>query len=189
MAQRPGDERRGKTDPSDSGGSGAMAVLNGGSKLFFAAAAAALMGLAVALLVTSVERWLTAALGDRELLHQTLECIGLVTIAMAVFEVGKFMVEEELIRERQLRSVLEARRSLTKFLTIVVITVSLEGLVLVFETKLEQLSDLIYPTALLLVSAITVVALGAFQRLSGTSSGNRIGADGRADTTEVSDRS
>ena len=188
MAQRPGDERRGKTDPSDSGGSGAMAVLNGGSKLFFAAAAAALMGLAVALLVTSVERWLTAALGDRELLHQTLECIGLVTIAMAVFEVGKFMVEEELIRERQLRSVLEARRSLTKFLTIVVITVSLEGLVLVFETKLEQLSDLIYPTALLLVSAITVVSLGAFQRLSGTSSGNRIGADGKADAAKDSDR-
>ena len=56
-----------------------------------------------------------------------------------------------------------------------VITVSLEGLVLVFETKLEQLSDLIYPTALLLVSAITVVALGAFQRLSGASVGNRIG--------------
>ena len=60
------------------------------------------------------------------------------TIAIAVFEVGKFMVEEELIRERQLRSVLEARRSLTKFVTIVIITLSLEGLVLVFETKLEH---------------------------------------------------
>lgn len=188
MATSAGAGGQGKADPSDSGGRGSMALLNVASKLFFAVAAAALMLLAVALLVTSAERWLTAALGDRELLHQTLECIGLVTIAIAVFEVGKFMVEEELIRERQLRSVLEARRSLTKFLTIVVITVSLEGLVLVFETKLEQLSDLIYPTALLLVSAITVVALGAFQRLSGSSSGNRIGADGRADTTEVSDQ-
>ena len=128
-----------------------MALLSGGSKLFFAAAATALMALAAALLVTSAHRWATAALRGQELLHQTLECIGLVTIAIAVFEVGKFIVEEELVRERQLRSVLEARRSLTKFLTIVVITVSLEGLVLVFETKLEQLSDLIYPTALLLV--------------------------------------
>ena len=190
MAERPasGDERRGTADPSDSGGRGAMALLNVASKLFFAAAAAALMGLAVALLVTSAERWLTAALGDRELLHQTLECIGLVTIAIAVFEVGKFMVEEELIRERQLRSVLEARRSLTKFLTIVVITVSLEGLVLVFETKLEKVSDLIYPTALLLVAALVVVALGAFQRLSSTSDGNRIGADGKADAAGASDR-
>ena len=175
-------------DPSDESHRGGMALLARGSKVFYLVAAFGLAALGVSLLGIACYRLGMAALREQNLLHQTLECIGLVTIAIAVFEVGKFMVEEELIRERQLRSVLEARRSLTKFLTIVVITVSLEGLVLVFETKLEQLSDLIYPTALLLVSAITVVALGAFQRLSGTSSGNRIGADGRADAAEVSDR-
>ena len=100
-----------------------------------------------------------------------------VTIAIAVFEVGKFMVEEELIRERQLRSVLEARRSLTKFVKIVIITLSLEGLVLVFETKLEHVAELIYPTALLMVAVLAVVGLGVFQRLTSDSTGNEIGAD------------
>ena len=177
------DERRGATDPSDATSRGGMVLLASGSKLFYAATALALVGLAVALLVTSAYRWLAAARRDWDVLNQTLECIGLVTIAIAVFEVGKFMVEEELIRERQLRSVLESRRSLTKFLTIVVITLSLEGLVLVFETKLEHIADLIYPTALLLVAALTVVALGVFQRLSSESAGNRIGADkGKADS-------
>ena len=89
MVQRPAseDEQPAESDPSDDGGRGIMALLSGGSKLFFAAAATALMALAAALLVTSAHRWATAALRGQELLHQTLECIGLVTIAIAVFEV------------------------------------------------------------------------------------------------------
>jgi hypothetical protein len=111
------------------------------------------------------------------ILNQTLQSIGLVTIAMAVFEVAKFLVEEELIRERQLRSVLEARRSLTKFFTIIVIVLSLEAIVLVFETKLEAISDLIYPTALMAVAVAAVIGLGLFQRLSAEGGSNRIGED------------
>jgi hypothetical protein len=154
-----------------------MALLANGSKLFYAAAALGLTVFAVVLLGIAGYRLVIAAARDWNVLHQTLECIGLVTIAIAVFEVGKFMVEEELVRERQLRSVLEARRSLTKFLTIVIITLSLEGLVLVFETKLERIADLIYPTALLTVAALAVVAMGVFQRLTSESVGNRIGED------------
>ena len=164
-------------DPSDANQRGGMALLAGGSKLFYAAAAFALTLFAVALLAIAAYRLVAAASRDWNILHQTLECIGLVTIAIAVFEVGKFMVEEELIRERQLRSVLEARRSLTKFVTIVIITLSLEGLVLVFETKLEHVAELIYPTALLMVAVLAVVGLGVFQRLTSDSTGNEIGAD------------
>ena len=36
------------------------------------------------------------------------------------------------------RSIREARRSLTKFMTIIIVALSLEALVLVFETKQEQ---------------------------------------------------
>ena len=81
------------------------------------------------LLAIAAYRLVAAASHDWNILHQTLEWIGLVTIAIAVFEVGIFMVEEELIRERQLRSVLEARRSLTRFVTIVIIALPFEGLV------------------------------------------------------------
>ena len=154
-----------------------MALLARGSKLFYLAAAFGLAAFGVTLLGIAVYRLVMSVLRDANVLHQTLECIGLVTIAIAVFEVGKFMVEEEVIRERQLRSVLEARRSLTKFLTIVIIVVSLEGLVLVFETKLEHVAELIYPTALLAVAALVVVAMGLFERLTSASVGNRIGAD------------
>jgi hypothetical protein len=154
-----------------------MALLARGSKLFYLVAAFGLAVFGVTLMGIAAYRLVMSAVRDANVLHQTLECIGLVTIAIAVFEVGKFMVEEEVIRERQLRSVLEARRSLTKFLTIVIIVVSLEGLVLVFETKLEHVADLIYPTALLAVAAFVVIAMGLFEKLTSASVGNRIGAD------------
>jgi hypothetical protein len=154
-----------------------MAALMGGSKIFYAVAAVVLVLFSITLLVVAVWHLLSAALQRRDLLHPTLESIGLVTIAIAVFEVAKFLVEEELIRERQLRSVLEARRSLTKFFTIIIITLSLEAIVLVFETKLERIADLIYPTALMAVAVLAVIGLGLFQRLSAEGGSNRIGDD------------
>ena len=164
------------TDPSDQSEHGGMALVVAGSKVFYVAAAALLVGLSLTLL--GVAAWqLTAAPFGRDLLHHVLESISLVTIAIAVFEVARYLVEEELIRERQLRSVLEARRSLTKFFTIVIIVVSLEGIVLVFETKLERVADLVYPTGLMIVAVAAMVGLGVFQWLSAAGGSNRIGED------------
>jgi hypothetical protein len=154
-----------------------MAILAVGSKLFFVAAATVLVTLSVSLLGVAGWQLGRAAVTGGDVLHQALESIGLVTIAIAVYEVAKFLVEEELIRERQLRSVLEARRSLTKFFTIVIIVLSLEGIVLVFETKLERVADLIYPTALMAVAVAAMVGLGLFQRLTAEGGSNRIGED------------
>ena len=154
-----------------------MAALMGGSKIFYMIAAVVLVLFSITLLVVAVWHLLSAILQQQDVLHQTLESIGLVTIAIAVFEVAKFLVEEELIRERQLRSVLEARRSLTKFFTIIIITLSLEAIVLVFETKLERIADLIYPTALMAVAVLAVIGLGLFQRLSAHGGNNQIGED------------
>jgi hypothetical protein len=153
------------------------------SRLFFGAAAL-LMGLfAVSLLGAAGYQLLAAALRSEDLLHPTLESIGLITIAVAVFHVTRFLLEEEITGGRELRSVLESRRSLTMFFTIVIITLALEALVLVFGTKLEAMPDLIYPTALMAVAVLALVGLGAFQRLSAEGGSNLIGPDrGGGDT-------
>ena len=103
-----------------------------------------------------------------EALPQILRCIGLLTIAVAVFEVAKFLLEEELIRERELRSITDVRLSLTKFFTIVIIVLSLEAIVLVFEVKLDHIDQLIYPTALMGVAILALVGLGLFRWLTDT---------------------
>jgi putative Mn2+ efflux pump MntP len=95
-----------------------------------------------------------------------LAAIGYVVIAMAVFDVAKYFIEEEVIRGRELREAAEARRSLTKFVSTIAIAVFIEGLVITFQASKDDLPTMLYPTALLLTAILIVVGLGVFQRLS-----------------------
>jgi hypothetical protein len=95
-----------------------------------------------------------------------LDAIGYVVIAMAVFDVAKYFIEEEVIRGREMRNAGEARRSLTKFVSTIAIAVFIEGLVIVFQASKDDVSTMIYPTGLLLAAILIVVGLGVFQRLS-----------------------
>ena len=95
-----------------------------------------------------------------------LSAIGHVVIAMAVFDVAKYFVEEEVIRGREMRSATEARRSLTKLISTITIAVFIEGLVIVFRVSKDSVEQMLFPTALLLTAILIVVGLGAFQRLS-----------------------
>lgn len=135
------------------------------SKVFFLVTAVALFALAAGLVAVAVhDVW--AALRGPDLLEPILRSIGLLTIAVAVFEVAKFLLEEELLRERELRSITDVRLSLTKFFTIIVIVLSLEGIVLLFEVKVDHIENLIYPTALMAVAILALVGLAVFRRLT-----------------------
>ncbi|MFP5212981.1 MAG: hypothetical protein ACLGPL_06340, partial [Acidobacteriota bacterium] len=101
-----------------------------------------------------------------------MTAVGLVVLALAVFDVGKYLMEEEVLRHRELKEPAEARENVTKFLTILIIALGLEALVYVFkvgrsdyggESSLEQL---IYPTMLIVAVAVLLVALGWYQRQS-----------------------
>jgi hypothetical protein len=99
--------------------------------------------------------------------RQLLDSVGFTIIAVAVFEVAKYIFEEEVIEPTELRHAGEARRSLTKFISTIVIVVFLETIVAIFQTsKGEPISDMLYPTLLLFGGVALVVGLGAFQRLS-----------------------
>jgi hypothetical protein len=97
-----------------------------------------------------------------------LDAVSLVIIALAVFDVAKFLVEEEISRDKEMRSAREARQTLTKFITIVIIVLSLEGIVYVFEAGKEDISNLVYPVLLLAVVLLMVVSLGAYHRMTRT---------------------
>ena len=95
-----------------------------------------------------------------------LSAIGYVVIAMAVFDVAKYFIEEEVIRGREMRSAAEARRSLTKFISTISIAVFIEGLVITFRVSRDSVEQMLFPTLLLLTAILIVVGLGVFQRLS-----------------------
>lgn len=107
-----------------------------------------------------------ASLDGAALTSAMLDGVGMIVLAIAVFEIAKYLYEEEIVRERELRRADEARRTLTKFLTTIIIAASLEGLVLVFEARTSEISAMVYPTMLLGVVTLLVVGLGAFQWLA-----------------------
>ena len=141
------------------------------SKIFFLVTAVALFALAAGLVAVAVHDVWTSLLGP-DLLEPILRSIGLLTIAVAVFEVAKFLLEEELLRERELRSITDVRLSLTKFFTIIIIVLSLEGIVLLFEVKIDHIEQLIYPTALMAVAILALVGLAVFRWLTDPATAN-----------------
>ena len=137
------------------------------SRLAFAVASVVLMAMSLGLVIyggVDVLRGLSASWNDAS--TALLAAIGYVVIAMAVFDVAKYFVQEEVIRGREMRNAAEARRSLTKFISTIAIAVFIEGLVTVFQVSKSNVSEMLYPTALLLTAIVIVIGLGVYQRLS-----------------------
>lgn len=120
--------------------------------------------LAIVLLLGAVWQAASALLHGEVL--GVLDGVGLVIIGFAIIETAKFMAEEEILRDKELRSAVESRRSLTKFITIIVIAASLEALVMVFETSRTDIEKSVYPAILFTASMFALIALGVFQWLS-----------------------
>jgi hypothetical protein len=134
------------------------------ANIYFIVATCLLLLIAVLLLLGAV--WeMASALMHGNLLG-LLEAVGLTIIGFAIVETSRFIAEEEILREKELRSAVESRRSLTKFVTIIVIAASLEALVMIFETSRTDVTLSVYPAVLFGVVMLTLLSLGAFQWLS-----------------------
>lgn len=132
--------------------------------MYYAVATWFLMILAVVLLLGAVWESVVALIHGEIL--GVLDGVGLVIIGFAIVETAKFIAEEEILREKELRSAVESRRSLTKFITIIVIAASLEALVMVFETSRTDVTESVYPALLFSAAMFALIALGLFQWLS-----------------------
>jgi hypothetical protein len=137
------------------------------SRLLYSLAALALTLISLAMITAAgLDIWETLGTGET-LKHSLLDGIGLVVVALAVFDVAKYLMEEEVMRNRELSSMPEARQTLTKFIVIIVIAVTMEALVFILDAGSEDLSLLVYPATLLGVASVMVVSLGVYLRLSG----------------------
>jgi hypothetical protein len=137
------------------------------SRGVFGIASAVLMLIALALSVYSGGLILAALRGPwGEAGAGLLESIGYVVIAVAVFDVAKYFVEEEVIRGREMRLASEARRSLTKFISTIAIAVFIEALVMVFRQGGQDIALILYPAAILVTGVLIILGLGVYQRLS-----------------------
>jgi hypothetical protein len=136
------------------------------SRIVFGVAAVILMLLAMSLIGDVVFQFGGAVWSRQSVSLSALTGIGYVVVAIAVFDVAKYLIEEEVVRAREMRAAGETRRSLTRFIATIAIAVFLEALVTVFRVSQENVTELIYPTMLFVAAILLVVGLGIYQRLS-----------------------
>lgn len=129
--------------------------------------AATLVLVVIAFLLLGIAIWEIVLLSMRgNFVNGALNGVGLLIIGFAVIETAKFIAEEEILRDRELRSSTESRRSITKFITIIVIAASLEALVMVFQTSRRGIELALYPAGLFVAAMFALLSLGAYQWLS-----------------------
>ena len=138
------------------------------SRFIFGIAAVVLALFALVLAGNAVFDFAAAVWSRQSLGVSALSGIGYVVVSIAVFDVAKYLIEEEVVRGREMRVVSEARRSLTRFISTIAIAVFLEALVTIFRVAQEDVTKLLYPTFLLIAAILLVLGLGIYQRLSVT---------------------
>ena len=140
-------------------------LYSGLASVYFLAATVVLMIIAFLLLGMAIWEVVHFA-WEGNLVDGALNGVGLLIIGFAVIETAKFIAEEEILRDRELRSSTESRRSITKFITIIVIAASLEALVMVFQTSRQGIELALYPAGLFVAAMFALLSLGAYQYLS-----------------------
>jgi membrane protease YdiL (CAAX protease family) len=134
----------------------------------FCAVSIILMVVAIGLIVyAGMHQVYSFSAPDQDIGRVLLDSVGYMVIALAIFEVAKYILEKEVIDPTQRPNAGQARLSITKFVSTVTTAVFLEALVVVFQTsKGTDMSMMLYPTLLLFSGVAMVVGLGVYQRLS-----------------------
>jgi hypothetical protein len=102
----------------------------------------------------------------RDRLNSILESVGLVTIAVVALELGQTIIEEELQRQAHIGTPTRVRRFLSRFIVVVVIALSIESLVAIFELVHKDTSQLPQAASVAVAAAVLLVAWGCFIKLN-----------------------
>ena len=98
--------------------------------------------------------------------NAVLETVSLLTVAVAALELGQTVLEEEVQREEQMSAPTRVRRFLSRFLVVVVVSLSVESLVSVFQFAHDAPHRLPHAAAVGVAAAALLAAWGVFIRLN-----------------------
>ncbi|MCX6987555.1 MAG: hypothetical protein NT065_05305 [Chlamydiae bacterium] len=103
-------------------------------------------------------------------LNSMMDEVAYIVFAVAVADVARYLLVEEVLRSKETRPLVEKRRALLTLILIIAAAFALEGLILTLQMAKTSIEKLIYPILLLVVFSILLVSLGVYQKLSGTRS-------------------
>jgi hypothetical protein len=103
--------------------------------------------------------------GDQELrsrFNSILESVALLTIAVAALELGQTILEEEVRREAEMSVPTRIRRFLSRFMIVIIVSLSIEFLVAVFQLIHDNPAQLPQASWVGIATAALLAAWGLF---------------------------
>mgnify|MGYP000858772245 FL=1 len=88
--------------------------------------------------------------------------IIVITLAMAIFDLAKTTLEEEVLMHKEVFRHSATRRTTTRFLASIIIAVSIEGLLLMFKSAMGATDHLFEAAFVMFSAALLTVALGVY---------------------------
>jgi hypothetical protein len=98
--------------------------------------------------------------------EKAIEAIGLLAIAVVSLQIAQTITEEEVIRDAHISAPTRVRRYLSRFMVVVVVALSIEGLVASFKALHEDPALLPHAASVLVAAGILLAGWGLFVRLN-----------------------
>lgn len=97
---------------------------------------------------------------------QAFQSVILVTLGLAIFDLGKTILEEEVLLHKDIHHTGSTRRTIARFMSAIVIAVSIESLLLMFKSLLGDATHLDSAVHMLFAAVALLVGLGAYLKLT-----------------------
>jgi hypothetical protein len=123
---------------------------------------------ALMLLIAFYSLWVTVLALPTIKLDSLFEAIGFTTVSSAVFELARTMFDEELKSEVKMNAPRKIRHFISRFMTVIIISLSIEFLTMVFRYshKPDEFSYLYESAAVALGIALVFIAWSYFNKTS-----------------------
>ena len=103
---------------------------------------------------------------DRNAAQRIIESVGLLAAAVVALQIAQTITEEEVLRDAHISGPTRVRRFLSRFLVVVVVALTIEGLVATFKAAHEGAEHMLYAASMVLASGFLLAGWGVFVRMN-----------------------
>jgi hypothetical protein len=139
----------------------AFAAVQAVVALLFAAGSVALI------VIATRTAWIALAAGlDRTAAQEIIEASGLLAAAVVALQIAQTIAEEEVVRGEHVSGPTRVRRFLSRFLVVVLVALTIEGLVITFRATHEGHELLLYGASIVAAAGLLLAGWGVFVKLN-----------------------
>jgi hypothetical protein len=118
------------------------------------------------LLWASLQSLFTTLVAPYHIATDSFGVVILITLSLAIFDLGKTIIEEEVFVHKDIHHHGSTERTITRFMSAILIAISIEALLLMFKSLLGESDQLIQAVYMMLSAVALLIGLGIYLKLS-----------------------